>query len=176
VSEPANKMTYLIFRTKYNEDIKQLKTKDNRQFIPSTSLLEENIATIPFYLAMRANPFTPQIIELVENLITNGLIEKWYNEMRSIQRDEKTFEEDVESEVLSVDDLKLGFYAVLISASVSFCVFLIELILEALKIPTSFNRPKRSVKSRKPKVRKTKRRGKSIRRMKQVRVVLAQTQ
>jgi hypothetical protein len=175
VSEPANKMTFLTFRSNYTAEIKQLKTSNNRQFIPSTSLLDENTATIPFYLAMTLhNPYTPQLKVKVEDMIANGLIEKWYNEMRSIKRDEKTFVEDVEPEVLSVNDLKLGFFAVLITAVVSVCVFLIELMLKALKIPESFTLLKISVPSRKPKRSRKKSRKKLTKRIKQARVVLVQ--
>jgi hypothetical protein len=168
-------MTFLTSRSNYSANIKKLKTRNNRQFIPSTSLLEENTATIPFYLAMSMfNPYTPQVKEKIDEMIANGLVEKWYNEMRSVERDEKTFVEDVEPEVLSVSDLKLGFFAVLITAVVSVCVFVIELLLKALNVSESLNRFKRSVPPRKPKRSRKKPRKKLTKRMKQVRVVLVQ--
>jgi hypothetical protein len=135
--------------------LKKLKTKNDRQFIPSTSLLEQNTATIPFFVAIsKHNPYSSIIKEKIEDMITNGLIEKWYNEMRSIVRDEKTIEEDSEPEVLSVEDLKLEFLAIVIVATLSCFVFIIELLLKALKLPESFDRLKKSIGSRKKSVKK----------------------
>jgi hypothetical protein len=124
VPEPANKLTYLTFRTHYASNIERTFNGN----VPSTHILEENTVTMPWYLMLpRYVPFTETFKKKVDQLLSSGSIQKVHAFVWGIDNDKKRLVEEFQPRVLTVFDLRLGFLAFLICATISFVVFFIEL-------------------------------------------------
>lgn len=138
VPEPANKFTFVIFRTYFLAYV----TTALEKVWPSVSLLEENLATIPFYIVLpNYIPYTPAFRDQIDLMMANGMIQKWHDRMFFIERNQKRYEDAIEPQVLTVASLRLGFIAFLICLTVCFAVFVLELAVKFLSIclPRAFN-------------------------------------
>lgn len=130
VPEPTNKMTYLTFRSSYHQNVSRFFKKTE----PSTYLLDETTATIPFYLVLpRYVPYTEIFKKKIDQMLASGVIDWWNTFLTRIERDEKKFVEKVEPQILTVKSLQIGFTTFLISLAMSFVVFLLEKAVEAIK-------------------------------------------
>jgi hypothetical protein len=106
VPEPTNNFTYLIFRSHYHHGV----TGVLKETVPSTFVLEENIMTTPWYMLLpKFVAYTEAIKQKIDQMLSNGMIEKWYADRWKIERDKKRCIEEVEPQILSVDDLRLDF-------------------------------------------------------------------
>jgi hypothetical protein len=131
VGEPANKFTYLTFRAR-STSLTKMRIGRSK---PSYYYLDENVVTVPFYLELPISlPYTETFKEKIDEMISNGLIKKFFDEWYLIDHDdEKSNVEKVERQVLTVYQLRLGFLAFLFSLSISLCFFFIELMVGLLK-------------------------------------------
>lgn len=131
MADPRNELTHLVFRSHYYANIKRM---NRRTFVSSTYLLEENTATIPFYMLLpRFSPYTEKFNEKIDEMLASGIIERWHANEWSIERDEKLFFEEVGPQVLTIKNLKIGFFAFLITLALSSVVFVMELTFFLLK-------------------------------------------
>jgi hypothetical protein len=125
VPEPANKLTYLTFRAHYHYRAKLIL----KETVPSTFILEENVVTTPWYMMLRRYlPYTEAFKQKIDEMLSNGMIQKRHASHWKIEKDKKRYVEEAEPQILSVFDLRLGFLGFLICLAISFVVFLIELI------------------------------------------------
>jgi hypothetical protein len=127
VPEPANKFTYMTFRSHYHHRVDIVL----KETVPSTFILEENIVTTPWCMMLpRQTSYTQAFKDKIDQMLSNGLIQRWYAAHWKIEKDKKRYVEEVEPKVLSVYDLRLGFVGFLICLAISFGVFIIELIFK----------------------------------------------
>jgi hypothetical protein len=123
-------MTYLTFRAHYTVHIKNV----FNQNVPSTHLLEENTVTLAWYMMLpRFTPFTEAFKEKINRMLSSGLIQRWHANHWRIPKYKKRYVETFQPQVLTVDDLRLGFLAFFIWVAISFFVFLMELGLRRFR-------------------------------------------
>jgi hypothetical protein len=126
VIEPANKFTFLFFRTHYTLFMKAYVANNE----PSSFLLDENVALIPFYIVLPIYvPYSVVFREKIDLMLSNGMIQKFNAEQWLSKTEKKSYVEEVVPQVLTVDTLGVGFMAFLICSALSFAVFFIELIV-----------------------------------------------
>jgi hypothetical protein len=110
-----------------------MKYQEIRKTVPSVHLLDENAATIPWYMVLaRYVPYSEAFKDKIDQMISNGLIKRFHDKTYNVETSKKRFVEEVEPQVLTVYHLKLGFLAVLICLALSFAVFLTEVIVNAI--------------------------------------------
>lgn len=135
VPEPKNKLAFMTFRRDY---FKELKLKIGRSQ-PSTSLLEDNVRTVPYFMILPDQlPYTRMFKLKIDQMIASGLIQKWHDEYFLVERDPKKYVEQVDPQVLDVDTLRLGFYAYLIALLFSIAGFIAEFLVSKLKLLLRF--------------------------------------
>lgn len=96
-------------------------------------MLDENIERI--YMSMllpRFLPYTKKFMAKINELISNGIMRKISDDAyyRHIPPREK---ESVPAQILTVDQLALGFLIFLISSGLSFAVFVVEVAIKIMK-------------------------------------------
>jgi hypothetical protein len=119
-----------MFRTHYADQINSAVTEN----VPSTFLLEENTMTTAWYVALpRFALSTGPFKEKIDQMLSSGLIQQWYSELWFIPKYKKRYVEKLQPRVLTVDDLRLGFLAFFICATISLVVFLMEMGLSRFR-------------------------------------------
>jgi murein L,D-transpeptidase YcbB/YkuD len=129
MSEPANQTGMVVNRDHFNNYIKlRLRTEQ-----PSIVLLEEKFDTVHMSMMFTRNlPYTEKFLQKVNEMTSNGLTKKFYQEMVSSQELNKK-KEEVDPQVLTLSTLRLGFLSFLIALGLSTIVFISECSLKLLK-------------------------------------------
>jgi hypothetical protein len=134
VVEPANKFTYLAIKA---HNIVKTKKSIGR-IKPSFYYLEQDSVTFPFYILLPVFlPYSTTFVKRIDELISNGLIKKFTDEYWP---NEERYDEEVELQVLSVFQLRLGFVAFLICLAFSAGAFIVELTVKSVLSLMSRNR------------------------------------
>jgi hypothetical protein len=129
-AEPENKFTFMVFRNHYHRDLKN----DLRSELPSSSLLEEDIAKLPIVLLLpRFLPYTKVFKEKIDDLIASGLVQRWSEEFFL---DDKVIRrpEEIDPQVLTLFHLFDGFVAFCACLIISSIVFVVELLAKCLSV------------------------------------------
>lgn len=126
--EPSNKIALQMWRTHFYRGLKH----EIGRTQPSLYVLDKNTATIPWYMIMpKKIPYTKTFMDKIDQMLASGIIWQWNAQLGKIVKNEKTFIDEIEPEVLTIDHLRLGFLwfsAFLVASS---CVFLIEIATRA---------------------------------------------
>jgi hypothetical protein len=131
VPEPTNKLAFKTFRHDY---FKEVKLAINR-IQPSTTLLEENVKTVPYFVILPdKQPYMRMFNLKIDHLISSGLTQKWYDEYMLLDKNAKQYVEEIEPQVLKVETLRLGFYAYIIALTFSVAAFALEFLFVQLKL------------------------------------------
>jgi hypothetical protein len=124
VPEPSNKVALEMWRTHFYRGLKY----DIGRTQPSLYVLDKNIATIPWYMMMpKKIPYARTFMDKIDRMLASGLIQRWHAHIWMIIKDEKTFIDEIEPEVLTIEHLRLGFLCFSAFLVASCCVFLIEI-------------------------------------------------
>jgi hypothetical protein len=105
-----------------------------KETVPSTFILDENVVTTPWYMLLpKYLPYTEAFKEKIDQMLSSGFVQRWHAHKWNIERDKKRYVEEAEPQILSVYDLRLGFFGFLICLAISFGVFLLELIKKVVE-------------------------------------------
>lgn len=123
VSEPENKGFSLAF----DNQIQRYNVKFYRHGMSSLRFMEEPIGLVYASLAFKfGSPLYESIDEKLLQMVSIGLISKFHNEAQN-PFDRKPTMEDIGPQVLTMDDLGIGFQFCCIPLTLSAIVFLMEL-------------------------------------------------
>lgn len=114
----------MVFRKHYHRDLK----RDLRSELPSTSLLDEDVAKFPIVLLLpRFLPYTEVFKRKIDELIASGLVQRWSDEL---WLDDKiiTHPEEINPQVLTILHLLDGFVAFCTCLIISFMFFVAEVL------------------------------------------------
>jgi hypothetical protein len=126
VVEPANKLTYLAIKA---QNIVKTKKSIGR-IKPSFHYLEKDSMMIPFYIQLPMFlPYSATFVQRIDEFISNGLVKKFTDDCWP---KEERFDEEVELQVLSVYQLRLGFVAFLIYLAFSAGAFIVEITVKSV--------------------------------------------
>lgn len=131
-TEPENKGTMLV-----TTDFLRLQGNFYRSGVMSLSLLEETRATI--FVTINFNlfcPFFDTFNSKIHDMNANGLTRKIFEDAVN-PRGHKLVEDEISPQVLTMNQLAIGFYLCMVPLSLSFLAFFFEVLYHRIrnKIP-----------------------------------------